>query len=282
MRLCYIANHHNFGVDDTEGHITYGFRQRGWVVMEIMEENYREAQNMEVDLLLFHHWDIPERLEFIKTHPAKKKAFWYFDKIYGQKRPQLIQENLKVIDYAFIGDGSYAQNNPHSKFHILRQGIGDRLVAQGLGIAKPGVYKAKIAFVGGVYSAEREKWATDLKMRYGEDFQVYQGVYNRDLFDLCTTVPIIIGPNYPVDNHYWGNRAYLITGSGGFLIHYACQDLQEEFSELVFYENMEDLYQEIDYYLSNEQRRKEKQIEQFGKAKQLSMAFRVKQLLGML
>jgi len=292
MKLVYVGRHFNPILDPTEQHISYGFRQHGWEVVEIQEDSYQSAP-IEADLYLFNHWDSKEGLNWLKENCKGKKAFWYFDKVWQRTnereelttREKLIKDYLEVVDYGFIGDGTYVLKYPNPKFRILRQGMGERLMNQGLGTSK-GLCNAKIAFTGSVYG-EREQWVQKLKNRYGNDFQVVSGFYNRDLFDLCAEVPIILAPTYFVDDYYWGNRCYLITGSGGFLIHPRCKDLEKEFEdkkEIVFYDwTMDDLYEKIDYYLEHKEERERIRLAGFERTKRdYNFTKRVGELLSYL
>lgn len=289
MKILYVANHFNQILDDTEGHITYGLRKFGHEVIEVLEKEYEKARDIKADLFLFHHWDIPERLEFIKNHPAKKKAFWYFDKIWGtvadnqEIRNKTVQENLTVADYAFMNDWTYCMKFPNPKFRELRQGIGDRLWDRGLGNPIQGL-SVDIGFTGSLYG-NRAEWADKLKERYGNRFRAFNGFYNRDLFNLCASCKIMLCPQFPIDDYYWGNRVYLMTGSGGFVIHAYAKRLAEEFQEkkdIVYYVNLEDMFEKIDYYLTHDDEREKIRLAGFQRAKELSFTYRVGQLLNYL
>lgn len=291
-KLIYLARHNNQILDDTEGHITHGFKNHGWEVVEIQEENYLSSPT-EADLYLWNHWDNRDGLKWLKENCKGIKAFWYFDKVWQRAlerdelttREKLIRDYLEIVDYGFIGDGTYVNNHPNPKFRILRQGMGERLMDQGLGTVR-GLGQGKIAFAGSLYG-ERELWAKKLKDVYGNDFQIVSGFYNRDLYDFCAETPIIVAPMYSIDNYYWGNRVYMITGSGGFLIHPRCKDLEKEFKdseEIVFYDwTMDDLYEKIDYYLARPEEREKIRLAGFEKTKKdYNFTKRVGELLSYL
>lgn len=286
MKIIYIANHGNQILDDTEGHISYGFRKLGHEVIEIQENQAEVAREMAGDLILFHHWDRPERFDILNSIKGIK-AFWYFDKVWGE-RPKIIQDNLKVVDYAFMVDGTYVKQYSNVKFRVLRQGIGDRLIEQGLGNPRPTFYQGEIGFTGGIYSEERRHWAAELREYYGDRFVIYNNIYNRDLFDLCATLKIMLAPPHPSDDHYWGNRVYLMTGSGGFLIHPYCKDLTREYKDrkhIVYYDpaNIHKLCAFIDYYLDNSEEREKIRLAGFERTKEkFTFTHRVKELLGYL
>lgn len=285
MQLVYIANHDNIHSDDTEGHIAYGFELAGWQVIKIHEDNAYQALGITADLFLFHHWNSPARLSILEkiNYP---KAFWYFDKVWTDERRNLVAENLELVDHGFFTDGTFVQNSKNPKCHQLNQAIGDRLWEQGMGDPTKCPFYQKIAFTGELYSEERQSWAKQLKAHYNGDFCTINGVYNRDLFNLCAKMQIMLAPQYPIDDFYWGARPYLMMGSGGFLIHPFCKGLAQEFiedQEIVFYRSMLDLFHKIDYYLDHEDERLKIQKAGFEKTGTVyNFSQRVKQLISYL
>ena len=239
MRIVYYANFHNQGSDDTEGHIARALTELGHEVIKVdLGEECPEG-----DMLLFH-----------KGHPDNFKGIkvcWYFDKVWSDLRKNYIKNTLAWTDYLFITDETYTIEHPHPKFRIMRQGIGDSMTG-----AK---FKtdAKIAFVGSVYG-DRHGFAQELYKEFGDDFQVFSNYFNRNLNNLCASVPIFVAPIYPSDDHYWSNRVYIITGSGGFLLHPRLKGLEAEYEdgkEIVFYDGMADLKRKIHYYLDHPEER---------------------------
>lgn len=258
MKIIYSAKHGNKGSDDTEGHISRSLEKLGHEVIRV-----REGDPVpQGDLLLFH-----------KSAPDLKgfrglKACWYFDKIAWNDRERWVRSVLPDVDLFFLTDGTWARENPDPKLRVLRQGIGDMDTRPGR--PRRGVWKAQICLLGGVYG-ERYKWAVDLKKRYGEAFRVYGDVFNRDLYDLCETVPIILAPPYPSDDGYWSNRIYLTLGSGGFLIHPRLEGLREEYEDgyhYVGYSSHEELVKHIDHYLTRPEERDK--IRENGRKKTLT------------
>lgn len=231
----------NLQSDDTEGHIAHAIKQIP----------------TDLDIYLFHKtYNPPEGFKGLKV-------CWYFDKLW-KDRPEWMKDILEKVDYVFMSDETWARNNPHPKIRIMRQGIGDRDVSLG---NKTGRYKGKIAFLGSVYG-ERALWASKLKERYGSDFQAYNSVFNRDLYDLCADIPIIIAPEYPSDDYYWSNRIYLTLGSGGFMIHPHLKGLDREYIDgehYVSYTDFNDMCEKIDYYLANPQERNDIRLKGYNK-----------------
>jgi len=281
--LVYIANQGNPNITDrTEEHITRSFVSQGWEVTLLREEQASIALNDQYDLLLIHHWNAHNRLNLIERINAKIKVFWNFDKVWN-RRDITINENLSVCDYGFMVDGTWtvAQNN--SKLYVLRQGVGQGLYNMGRGKYKPKQYPGKIAFTGNLYG-NRIEWAKQINDRFHLDFICYENTHDRDLFDLCATVKIVVAPQYPCDDNYWGNRVYLILGAGGFLIHPYCAELAKEFvdgDEIVFYNDMNDLLRKIDFYLEakHSQLRETIQANGYKKMAQYTFNNRVKSLL---
>ena len=279
MIVAYVANHGNRGSDDTEGHIAHSLEKLGHTVRRIQQTS-SPAGCDGADLLLFHHWYNvhPGFLESLKM----KKAAWYFDKVWN-KRDEWIRKVAPLCDKFFLSDGTFAASAGIPQLQVLRQGIGDRDVKAGT--MKPDAYPGEIAFTGSVYG-ERAAWAKGLEKRYGSKFRVYGNVFNRDLYDLCASVPTIVAPMHPSDDHYWSNRVYLVLGSGGFLVHPRLRGLSDEFIEGVHYAaygSQDELYDQIDYYLKYDEERRKIAAAGFALMhKKYTFTHRVKALLASL
>lgn len=238
MKIVYYAQSRS-GSDATESHISKAFTELGHEVVVVVPG----SEVPTCDLILFHK-DIPPR-----DTPA---ICWYFDKIeFSQNRVQFIRKALARATVVFVTDETYTKASPHPKFRVVRQGIGD------FELGEPVELAAKVAFAGTVYGP-RLDFCTKLAIQYGEDFQVFAGVNNRDFNNLCVSVPIFVTPRYPSDDYYWSNRVYLTLGSGGFLIHPRLKGLEAEYEdgkEIVFYDSLEDLFSKVDYYLAHPEER---------------------------
>lgn len=246
--------------DDTEGHIERA----------LIELGHEVVKDGDGDIYLFHKQFTPPK-SF-----TGKKVCWYFDKVdFGHaNREKYIRKVLEEADFLFLTDGTWAANNPNPKMHILRQGIGD---------PAPGTKEdkeVKIAFAGSPYGP-RLKWAADLEVRYGKQFRVYRNQHNRQLNDLCASIPIFVAPKFPSDDYYWSNRVYLLVGSGAFLIHPRLKGLEEEWGDLlVYYDSDEDMYEKIQYYLDHPKEREEKRKRAYKHCvKHFTYKNRVEQLL---
>lgn len=233
------------GSDTTEEHIARGFRELGHEV----------ASDGDGDLFLFHKtFNPPEGF-------TGKTACWYFDKVEWEpakhRRVPYIKEVLEEADFLFMTDETWAMENPNPKIRILRQGIGD---------PAPGTPEPRdldVAFVGNPYWG-RDEWCQEMMAKYGDRFKIYSHKFNRELNDLCASVPIFTCPKYPSDNYYWSNRVYLLVGSGAFLIHPYLEGLHKEWGDnLVYYKDIDELHALIAYYLAHPEEREAKRKQMY-------------------
>jgi spore maturation protein CgeB len=79
------------------------------------------------------------------------------------------------------------------------------------------------------------------------------------LNELYSSTKIVVGDSQP-SPHYWSNRLYETLGRGGFLLHPHTEGIETEFEDgkhLVLYDrnDLQDLYDKIDYYLSHDNAR---------------------------
>ena len=238
-KLAYVARHNQKGVDDTEGHITRAFEELGWSVIKVMEG--QELQE-EADVMLYHK-SIPQDFEGIKV-------CWYFDKVFFQEREKEVKEILEKSDLFFTSDGDAFPDN--EKVHILRQGVGYDCLG-GKKIDVPDVI-----FIGSTYG-ERAKWVKELKDKYGDRFKHYNNKFGSELNDICVSGKVFVAPDFPSTENYWSNRVYDLTGRGAFVLHPYKKTLEEEFEgNLAMY--TDDMFEQIDYFLDNEEERDDKRI----------------------
>jgi hypothetical protein len=267
MRIIYIGSHGNKKSDDTEGHITRAFEELGHEVLRLPQERVILDDLPEGDVLLYHKGGklIHEVLQKIKY----LKVCWYFDKIWAE-RINFFHRIYPVTDIIFMTDGTWASK--FDKCKVLRQGIGN--ISKG----KVTNYEIDVAFIGSLYH-DRVEWFNRLSDKF--NVKNINNAFNQDLNNLCASIPIIVAPKYPQDNDYWSNRPYLITGSGGFLIHPYLRGLYEEWGDnLVYYKDDQDLYQKIDFYLKNpfEREKRRKQMVNFCR-KNFTYKQRVEELI---
>ena len=184
----------------------------------------------QADLFLFHKGGMNEDTEetsrlslerltvllqtIRKQNPACKIAFWYVDKIY-RGREIMVEAILPLVDFGFTVDGTYVRRHNHTNLIDLKQATADKFPK---GHKNP-IYECDIAYVGSVYAEPRKQFVSAMGQQYGEHFRVYTDVYGQDFADLCASAKIIISPDYPLNDFYWGDRIYRVLGCGGFLVH---------------------------------------------------------------
>lgn len=279
MKIAYVHTE-NKQSDETEKHIAYSFRKLGHEVIEFPQTGSPAGIPKDADLLLFHHW-YGVNVGFLESLPMPK-ACWMFDKIW-RGRDAYVRTIAPLCDKFFLTDGTFAASAGIPQLQVLRQGIGDRDAKAGT--MNRDAYPGDIAFTGSVYG-ERAAWAQGLEKRYGSKFRVFGNVFNRDLYDLCASVPAIVAPMHPSDQHYWSNRIYLVMGSGGFMVHPRLEGLAEEFIEGVHYAgyaSQEELYDTLDYYLREDAERRKIAAAGFALMHQkFTFTHRIKALLASL
>lgn len=292
MKVIYLGNHNNPEnvSDTTEKHITYAFEKLGHEVicLDENEANITDILKIEKpDLFFFHkgglHKNIPlDLMGKLLCHLTCKKAFWYFDKVFYERRQSepYIEEMLKYVDAGFLTDGTWIRRHKYKNLHWLNQGIGaeDKVIGK---FRKE--YECDVAFLGSPYGEERMEFVALLQQKYGNKFKVFQNVFNKDLYDLSVSAKVIVAPPYPSEEFYWSSRFYMTLGSGGFLVHPDLYGLKEEFESdkhFVGYKNMKEMLMIIDFFLGgNEERR---QIQKAGQEQCLKVAtyeHRIKEML---
>jgi hypothetical protein len=145
----------------------------------------------------------------------------------------------------------------------LSQGADGRKIGFGKTKLKNGsaTERVPILFTGGVRGCGvgRESFVNELTQRYGSRlYHVERGVYGTDLRDLIARSDIVVAPDAPVTSRYWSNRVYNALGFGAFLLHPWTFGLSQHYADendLVYYSSRQDLYDKIDYYLTDPLRR---------------------------
>lgn len=262
MKITYFAHINNKHRENDEdilyalkklGHKVYAVDDRGFDVKDLVEK----ANNS--DLFLFHKGgvseDTPElhrlTLERLKTILASikcKKAFWYVDKVYGG-REEWIEAIAPLVDYGFMVDETFIRRHNFDNLIPLKQAAPDKRFK---GKFNP-IYDCDIAFIGSTYGEARQIFLSEMNKRYGDKFRVYTDVWEKDFADLCKSAKMIVSPNYPIDDFYWGNRIYMVMGYGGLIAHPKCYGLNEQgFKSGVHYLGYSDwaeLVEILDYFI---------------------------------
>lgn len=261
MKIIYFANFENRYSDTTEKHISSAFTKLGHEVVQINERDFdiEKIISLRGDLFLFHKGGdltglpVTKLIELLNKLTIPKVC-WYFDKAW-EGREYWLEAVIPYTNFTFMSDGSFIKRHNYPNLFYLNQGIGTDDIT--LGTPKP-QYDCDVAFVGATYG-ERLKLCSLLKQRYGDRFKVFKYSFGRNLYDLCATAKIIVAPKWPSTDFYWSSRVYMITGSGGFMLHPRLEGLKEEFENkknIAFYHDIESLFEKIDYYLEHEEERK--------------------------
>lgn len=258
-KLLYIGN---FGpAHSTENHVAASFRSLGWDVIQAQEDELRGRATWtalwqrahEADLVLYtttHRWGLP---------PDQARTLWsslraraiptaalHLDLFFGiPARERTIGDHpLFQVQDVFTADG-----DPHPwssygiRHHWLRPGVyADE--------CKPGTYRARwsrytVAFVGTTSSYHREwpyreRMLSALGDRFGDKLLVYPragqpAIRGWALNDLFASVPVFVGDSMSFERvhaRYWSDRAYEVTGRGGFLVMPRIDALREELREV--------------------------------------------------
>jgi len=258
MNILYIAQHTSKG-NDEEGAITDALTKLGQNVCPVNESQARDLTDKYVenfDLILFHQintdWSILKNTTI-------KRVLWHWDEItdYNKIEKFLFEYHL---DKCFLTYGPCVKHYDYSdRIGILRQGFDQRHIHKyrntdaRLDIGVFGtIYPPRVSFIG------------DLQKNFLVNIFGLNGnfVHGEELERLIRSVKIwpmfdsSLKEKYPYN--YWSNRPYLLTGMGGFILHYACSDLMNEFvpnEEMVFYYSRNDMLERIKYYLDHPEER---------------------------
>jgi len=286
MKIVYLGNHNPYTLN-TEKKVIRAFESLGHEV-DLVDERFWDLFEIvkkckDADLFLFHKGTrfgrtIGDMVELLTRVPCKK-AFWYFDPIWGE-REIWMQRIIPLVDYGFMTNETYIRQHNYDNLYVLRQGCEKQPLGK-----KRKEYECDIAFTGSIYGS-RIIFVDGLKKLYGDRFKHFTNVFGRDFYDVCASAKIMVAPKFPSDDFYWSNRIYETLGAGGFLIHPKCEGLKQEYEEykhFVPYIDGEHLKYLIDYYLKHPEERKK--IAKAGREhtlKNYTYKHRVKKLLSYL
>lgn len=122
-------------------------------------------------------------------------------------------------DAFFTTDGYTLARHELTNGVLLRQASPVEKVRPGRKVAD---FTCSIAHVGSIYG-ERSDWRRRMKSAFGDAFRVFNDVRGDELFDLCASATIVVGPPSPYYPEYWSNRLYVMAGYGAC---YAAPDVQ--------------------------------------------------------
>lgn len=217
------------------------------------------------DILLYMKWECPQeilgKVNLLRKN-GMKTVCWLFDLYFNYPREyQVATKSFFKSDYVFTTDGGNDE-----KFKEL--GVNHKCIRQGIFkeecfMDNPSPIKYDVVFVGSESPIYPER--TDRIHLMGKKFSLkWFGKENTDekrgtrLNELYSETKIVIGDSY-YSPHYWSNRVVETLGRGGFLIHQEVEGLKEEYPYLVTYKrgDLKDLANKIEYYLKNENERRE-------------------------
>lgn len=274
MKIVYVAKH-GMGDNDDEGAIAHALQKLGHEVQCVPEcrAEARQWRGLKGDFLLFHKWADITAMRMVKM----PKVFWYFDLVEfndptlarrSMNRAQWMKVVTPQIDLGFCTDGDWVSrhvrlsklNEEPPKLLRLLQGADVRVTGPGdptelneyaidkntipilfTGISKGGG-EGRISFVA------------EMRERYGNDFvHVRTGCHQRKLANLIARSHVVVAPDFPITDHYWSNRVYLMAGFAAPLIHPYAETLTEHYSgqEIAYYRNRTELHDLIGYALRN-------------------------------
>ncbi|MFA5652241.1 MAG: glycosyltransferase [Candidatus Paceibacterota bacterium] len=268
LKILYFANFLNKGSNFVEEDIKSALEKLGHEVIAVHEKDYKKLQNIKADIFLFHKAGVGRYIslqEFIilLNHITCKKVMWFFDPVkLFQQREIDIETITQYIDYGFLVDDTWRRRHKFKNLYSLKEGIGTVYK----GVVRDEL-KCDVAFAGSLYG-EREEFVATLKQHFGNKFKVFDNLFGQDMADLCASAKIIVAPDFPTNEFYWSSRIYLTLGLGGFLVHPDVYGLKPELIEgthFAGYKGIDELIMTIEYFLENEDQRK--QIQEQGQKK---------------
>jgi len=288
LKIAYIGNFTQSHC--TEVHIASTLESMGHQVTRMQENQLsRNWANTltenNTDLLLYTRtWGTFVTLQDLEILKQKNiiTASYHLDLYVGIKREDgLDNDPFWRTDYVFTPDGDRRSADVFKQKNInhiyIKPGVFKDECYIGEFIPK---YSSDVAFVGGGVGYAHKEWpyrgqlVTWLSNTYRDRYKKYghpeETVRNKDLNNLYASTKVVVGDTLCTNfdhEYYWSDRVYETIGRGGFIIHPFIKGMDEEFQDrknIVFYEykNFDQLKSLIDYYVTNENERKE--IQQAG------------------
>lgn len=291
MLIAYVGNKTNKASDgksfNTENHIALTLEKLGHEVdfiqeSEIVVGNLLERVGM-ADLFLWTRtWKKSDGTGYVSDEDLQSikdagipTASFHLDKYAGIKRDGGIgQDTFWKTDYVFSPEGSTESKRVFKAHGINQIYLPPAVFEDECYIAEPvEKYKHDIVFVGGGVEYMHPEWpyrgklVTWLKETYGDRFAKYGGpdglIRGEELNKLYTSSKIVIGDSLCkdfIDSYYYSDRAFEVTGRGGFMIAPYIAGITDHFvdrKEAVFYafDNFVQLKNLIDYYLEHDDER---------------------------
>lgn len=261
----------------TERYIAHALRELGYEVMCKQEDNFfiGDPETMACEVVEYK----PLVVMFSKGKPIgqshqfieilRKKGIptcsWLFDLYFDLPIDRAYR--LREKDAPFNCDVIYTTDGGHHA-QFAELGIVSKTLRQGIHEPEAILYerdlKHDVIFVGGDVYRTRVNLLSGLRCRYKEKFDRYGNMPDNQvrglpLNELYASTKVVVGDSQP-SPLYWSNRVYETLGRGGFLLHPRTEGLDQEFEDgkhLVLYdrEDLADLHDKIDYYLTHDEER---------------------------
>lgn len=241
MNILYVGNFAQ--IRSTEGYVADALEAEGCRVLRVQEDKYLPAEM--IDLVQRRAPHGPTAFLFSKCelrgmafrevqsdpyvltnflHDLRQKtsigpiACWVFDLMRAEFSPTRYTWALAVsecCDRFFCTDSGLATDPNIKNGRLLRQGYPRPTDGVKIDTMRRVKYECDVAFLGEAYGP-RKLWIRALGREFGNRFRWFRdGVHCDELFHLCRSAKIVVGPPYPNFPGYWSNRLYLTTGYGG-------------------------------------------------------------------
>ncbi len=285
MRIAYCGNRKNLASDglsyNTENHITKTLEDLGHTVYFYQENelmpNWSKTMPKGIDFFMYTRtWGkvTSEDLKNIEAQDIPTVSF-HLD-LYSNiaRNGGLGTDSFWQTQYVFSPEGSTEAKQVFKSLGINQYYLPAGVFDQECYIAPSDTeYKHDIVFVGGGVEYAHPEWqyrgklVTWLQQTYGTRFAKFgypnKSMRGQELNKLYSNSKIVIGDSLCkgfMDSYYYSDRAFEVTGRGGFLIHPYIAGITDHFvdrKEAVFYafDNFRQLKNLIDYYLEHDTER---------------------------
>lgn len=274
----------------TENHRRWSFEQLGHDVVAFQENSIIVDTLMEfedkIDLLLYSHthdpsYVIPNLKEYFLSLRGKiPTASVHLDRwAWLEREKDIGQEATWFTEYQFMADFSPEAQELYKKHNLNAYYLKPGVVEKGCFIAPPDkkAFPHEIVFIGSRgYHPEypfRPKLIDFLQETYRDKFGHYGNdgiglVREWPLNVLCSTAKIVVGDScFGGRPNYVSDRYYEIRGRGGFLLHPKVEGVDHEGVGFYKHDDLNDLKEQIDYYLAHRNEREAMTLEGFLQVK---------------
>lgn len=312
MKIAYCGNRKNLASDNksfnTESHIALTLEKLGHEVDFIQEDEFDSLPSRVkgADLFLWTRtWPgrvTQQDLDDIKALGIPTVSF-HLDKYTGIERDGgLSTDAFWRTDYVFSPEGSIQSQRVFKNHGINQFYLPPAVFEDDCYITEPvDQYGHDVVFVGGGVTYSHPEWPYRAKLvqwlqdTYGDRFGKYgypeRTVRGHELNQLYSSCKVVVGDSLCkdfTDSYYYSDRAWEVTGRGGFLITPYIPGMQDHFidrKEAIFYafDNFVQLKNLIDYYLEHSDEREGIRIAGHLRTKnENTYTHRMKTMLGIL